>query len=47
MGFVVEVHSRKTVEGMNAFTAAAQTLAPLQRIEVERFAGTLLAAPLQ
>jgi hypothetical protein len=32
---------------INAFTAAAQTLAPLQRIELERFAGTLLQAPLQ
>jgi hypothetical protein len=32
---------------INAFTAAAQTLAPLQRIELERFAGQLLAAPLQ
>jgi hypothetical protein len=29
---------------INAFTAAAQTLAPLQRIEVERFAGSLLTA---
>lgn len=29
---------------INAFTAAAQTLAPLQRIEMERFAGTLLTA---
>lgn len=27
---------------INAFTSAAQTLAPLQRIEVERFAGTLV-----
>ena len=32
---------------INAFTAAAQTLAPLQRIDMERFAGSLLAAPLQ
>src|SRR5215471_666377 len=32
---------------INAFTNAAQKLAPLQRIELERFAGTLLAAPLQ
>ncbi len=31
---------------INAFTAAAQTLAPLQRIELERFAGTLLTASL-
>ena len=31
---------------INAFTAAAQTLAPLQRIETERFAGTLLEASL-
>lgn len=29
---------------INAFTQAAQHLAPLQRIETERFAGTLLAA---
>jgi hypothetical protein len=32
---------------INAFTNAAQRLAPLQRIEMERFAGTLLEAPLQ
>jgi hypothetical protein len=32
---------------INAFTNAAQKLAPLQRIEMERFAGTLLEAPLQ
>ena len=32
---------------INAFTRAAQGLAPLQRIEMERFAGTLLEAPLQ
>jgi len=31
---------------INAFTRAAQGLAPLQRIEMERFAGTLLEAPL-
>jgi len=31
---------------INAFTAAAQTLAPLQRIDLERFAGQLLSAPL-
>jgi hypothetical protein len=31
---------------VNAFTGAAQTLAPLQRIEMERFAGHLLTAPL-
>ncbi len=31
---------------INAFTNAAQRLAPLQRIEMERFAGSLLAAPL-
>jgi hypothetical protein len=31
---------------INAFTAAAQTLAPLQRIETERFAGSLLSASL-
>ena len=30
---------------INAFTNAAQGLAPLQRIEMERFAGTLLEAP--
>ena len=30
----------------NAFTRAAQKLRPLQRIEVERFAGTLLEAKL-
>lgn len=29
---------------INAFTSAAQKLAPLQRIEIERFVGTLLAA---
>src|SRR6266540_7277100 len=32
---------------MNAFTNAAQKLGPLQRIEMERFAGTLLEVPLQ
>jgi hypothetical protein len=32
---------------INAFTNAAQKLAPLQRIDMERFAGTLLEAPLQ
>jgi hypothetical protein len=32
---------------INAFTNAAQRLAPLQRIDMERFAGTLLEAPLQ
>jgi hypothetical protein len=32
---------------INAFTNAAQRLTPLQRIEVERFAGTLLEARLQ
>ncbi len=32
---------------INAFTHAAQKLAPLQRIEMERFAGTLLKVPLQ
>ncbi len=31
---------------INAFTRAAQGLAPLQRIEMERFSGTLLEAPL-
>lgn len=31
---------------INAFTSAAQLLAPLQRIEVERFAGALLTASL-
>jgi hypothetical protein len=31
---------------INAFTRAAQKLGPLQRIEVERFAGTLLEAQL-
>ncbi len=31
---------------INAFTRAAQGLAPLQRIEMERYAGTLLDAPL-
>jgi hypothetical protein len=31
---------------INAFTRAAQKLAPLQRIEVERFAGTLLDAKI-
>jgi len=32
---------------INAFTNAAQKLGPLQRIEMERFAGTLLEARLQ
>jgi hypothetical protein len=32
---------------INAFTNAAKKLGPLQRIEMERFAGTLLEAPLQ
>jgi len=32
---------------INAFANAAQKLGPLQRIEMERFAGTLLEAPLQ
>src|SRR6266436_5168837 len=32
---------------INAFTNAAQKLGPFQRIELERFAGTLLEAPLQ
>jgi hypothetical protein len=32
---------------INAFTNAAQKLGPLQRIEMERFAGTLLEAPIQ
>jgi len=31
---------------INAFTRAAQKLGPLQRIEVERFAETLLEAKL-
>jgi hypothetical protein len=31
---------------INAFTNAAQQMAPLQRIEMERFAGTLLEARL-
>jgi len=31
---------------INAFTNAAQKLGPLQRIEMERFAGTLLESPL-
>jgi hypothetical protein len=31
---------------INAFTNAAQKLGPLHRIEMERFAGTLLEAPL-
>jgi hypothetical protein len=31
---------------INSFTNAAQKLAPIQRIEMERFAGTLLEAPL-
>jgi len=30
-----------------AFTNAARKLGPLQRIEMERFAGTLLEGPLQ
>jgi len=32
---------------INAFTNAAQKLGPLHRIEMERFAGTLLEVPLQ
>lgn len=32
---------------INAFTNTAQKLSPLQRIEMERFAGTLLEGPLQ
>jgi hypothetical protein len=32
---------------INAFTNVAQKLGPLHRIEMERFAGTLLEAPLQ
>lgn len=32
---------------INAFTGAAQGLAPLQRIEMERFAGRLLEMPLE
>jgi len=32
---------------INAFTGAAQALAPLQRIDMERFAGSLLTAALQ
>jgi hypothetical protein len=32
---------------INAFTHAAQQLAPVPRIEMERFAGRLLEAPLQ
>jgi hypothetical protein len=31
---------------INAFSNAAQKLGPLQRIEMERFAGTLLETPL-
>jgi len=31
----------------HAFSNAAQLMAPLRRIEMERFAGTLLEAPLQ
>jgi hypothetical protein len=31
---------------INAFTRASQKLGPLQRIEVERFAGTLIEADL-
>ena len=31
---------------INTFTNAAQKLGPLQRIDMERFAGTLLEAPL-
>lgn len=31
---------------INAFTRAAQNLGPIQRIEMERFAGTLLESPL-
>jgi len=31
---------------INFFTSAAQKLAPLQRIEVERYAGTLMTAKI-
>jgi hypothetical protein len=32
---------------INSFTNAAQKVGPLHRIEMERFAGTLVQAPLQ
>jgi hypothetical protein len=41
-GYLVE--PEKQVGVINAFTNAAQKLGPLQRIEMERFAGTLLEA---
>ena len=43
--YLVEPESNR-FEVINAFTNAAQGLGPLQTIEVERFAGTLLEAPL-
>jgi hypothetical protein len=36
----------KSIRTNNAFTNTAQKLGPLQRIEMERFAGTLLAIVL-
>ncbi len=44
-GYLVEPESN-WFGVINAFTRAAQRLAPLPRIEMERFAGTLLEAPL-
>jgi hypothetical protein len=44
--YLVEPEANR-FEVINAFTNAAQKLGPLQRIEMERFAGTLLEAPLQ
>ncbi len=44
--YLVEPEANR-FEVINAFTNAAQKLGPLQRIEMERFAGTLLEAPLE
>jgi len=42
----LKTQSKIPVGVINAFTNAAQKLGPLQRIEMERFAGTLIEAPL-
>ena len=44
-GYLVEPEATR-FGVINAFTRAAQGLAPLQRIEMERFAGTLLETQL-
>jgi hypothetical protein len=45
-GLAGELVSSSKLSELNG-TNAAQKLGPLQRIEMERFAGTLLEAPLQ